>query len=79
MQINQRNYNLANPASCSSLLQYSLDTAIEGGPVQRVKATLVDVAETIRTNAVSEAWRKKHEEEGKAARSAGSKNNALDL
>jgi hypothetical protein len=76
--VNPCNYDLSNPAACASMRLYSLDTSTAGAPVQRVNGTLVDVAESVRTDQVAKAWLAKLTEEARAARSAGAAGKSPD-
>ncbi len=68
-KFNKINYDLSIPQDCARLLSYNLEPGTPGGPVERLEATAIDIAEIIRRESATNAWLKKLSNEARALRS----------
>ncbi len=79
LKVNETNYDLSEPQDCARLLYYNLEPETPGGPVQRLRATAIDVAEIVRSELATKAWLKKLSNEARAARSEATAGDTPDL
>jgi len=79
LTVNETNYDLSKPDECARLLYYNLEPGTPGGPVQRLTAVAIDVAEIVRTDLAASAWLKKLSDEARATRSPTTPGDAPDL
>lgn len=79
LKYSESNYDLSDPQECARLLYYDLDPDTPGGPVQRLSATAIDVAEIVRSKQATDTWLRKLSDEARANRSRSTPGNDPDL